>query len=281
MTKKFLGLIASGAALVLLAGCAGNTDAGAGDGELKTTTEGTLTVGISPDFPPMEYIDGDDLVGSDVELITEVADRLGLKVKFEQQKFDQLINSVRTDRVDIIISGMSDTVERQKTLDFIDYYNSQGRFYTTAEQVSDFTEPSDVCGSTVAVSKLTDYYAEVEKFSKKVCEDEGKPAVSLVGTDSGAAARLQLDQGRAQLAVQGAENLAFFEVEQPGQYVIVLDPLIEQPFAAGVRKGNTALAEAVRDALQDLYDDGTTEEILTKFGIPDGLREPAINEVTE
>lgn len=283
MNKKFVSILAAGAAIAMLAGCsASSTDkTPAADGELTTISKGTLTVGLSPDFPPMEYLDGDKLIGSDVELITAVAEDLGLKVKFEQQKFDQLINSVRTDRVDLVISGMSDTVERQKTLDFIDYYSSTGRFYTTPELAEKFTKQTDACGASIAVSTKTDYYPALQKFSKETCEDAGKPAVNIVGTDSGAAARLQLDQGRAQLAVQGAENLAYFEKTEPGKYSIVLDALIEQPFAASVRKGNTALAEAVRDSLQKLHDNGTTEEILTKYGIAGGLREPAINEVTE
>lgn len=256
----------------------------AGDGSTAAVTtikQGVLTVGISPDFPPMEYLEGQNLVGSDVEMITEVAKRLGLTVEFDQQKFDQLINSVRTDRVDLVISGMSDTVERQKTLDFVDYYNSLGRFYTLSDKASKFSTAGDVCGVAVAVSSKTDYYPALQQFSKDTCESAGKPAVNIVQTDSGAAARLQLEQGRAELAVQGAENLAYFEKTDAGKYEIVLDALTDQPFAIGVRKGNMQLAEAVRDKLEAMYDDGTAEDILTKHGIPDGLRAPAINEVKE
>lgn len=279
-SKKLHGLVAVGASVALLAAC-GPSAEGSNDDELTTIEEGTLTVGLSPDFPPMEYLDGDKLVGSDVELITEVAERMGLEAKFEQQKFDQLINSARTDRVDIVISGMSDSVERQKTLELIDYYSSTGRFYTTPEQAEEFKEATDICGTSVAVSTKTDYYPALQEYDKKQCTDAGKPAIKIVGADSGAAARLQLDQGRAQLAVQGAENLAYFEEKDPGKYRIVLDTLIDQPFAAAVKKGNMPLAEEVRDTLQELYDDGSTEKILKKYGIADGLREPAINEVNE
>lgn len=279
MKQKILGVIAVGAVLAFAGGCATAGGGEAEDGEFSTIVDGTLTVGLSPDFPPMEYMDGETLIGSDVDLITAAAERMGLEVAFEHQKFDQLINSVRTDRVDIVISGMSDTVERQKTLDFIDYYSSTGRFYTLPDQASEFGAETDVCGAAVAVSTKTDYFPALQRFSADVCEAADLPPVNIVGADSGAAARLQLDQGRAELAVQGAENLAYFEQQEPGKYEIVLDVLIDQPFAAAVRKGNTELAEAVSDAFQELYDDGTTEEILTEYGIEQGLREPAINEV--
>ncbi|MGO1948304.1 MAG: ABC transporter substrate-binding protein [Mycobacteriaceae bacterium] len=280
--RKPLAVLATCTVTALsLAGCVIQPDYGTEDGEVRTIEDDVLTVGLSPDFPPLEYLENGELIGSDVDLITEAADRMDLRVEFEHSKFDQLINSVRTDRVDIVISGMSDTVERQKTLEFVDYYTTQARFYTTPDQSGQFTTPEDVCGNSVAVSTKTDYYPELQTFNTDVCTDNGNPALKIVGTDSGAAARLQLDQGRAQLAVQGGENLAYFEQEEPGKYQIVLDQLMDQPFAAAVNKGNMALAEAVRDAFQEMYDDGTTEAILDEWDLTDGLREPVVNEVTE
>ncbi|WP_347345323.1 transporter substrate-binding domain-containing protein [Microbacterium sp.] len=285
--KTLLKVAAAGAAIALLAGCSspaggdGDKPADGGDAGLTTIVDGTLTVGLSPDFPPMEYLDGDKLVGADVDIMTEVAKRLELDVAFEHQKFDQLINSVRTDRVDVVVSGMSDTVERQKTLDFVDYYSSTGRFYTTPALAGDFTKAEDACGASVAVSTKTDYYPALQKFSADVCEAKGHDPIEIVGTDSGAAARLQLEQGRAQLAVQGAENLAYFNQQTPDTYIIVLDVLNEQPFGAAVRKGNTALAEAIRDVLQEMHDDGSMADILATYGLEAGLREPEINGVTE
>lgn len=251
------------------------------DGEIHTVKDDVLTVGLSPDFPPLEYLEDDKLIGSDVDLIREAADRMGYRIKFEEQKFDQLINSIRTNRVDLVISGLSDTVERQKTLEFVDYYNTKARFYTLPGKAADFTGDADVCGRSVAVSTKTDYFPALKNFNERVCTGAGKRALSIVGTDSGAAARLQLDQGRADLAIQGGENLVYFEQEDPGKYKVVLGPLMEQPFAAAVRKGNMPLAEGLQETLQDMHDDGTTEDILDRYGLVDGLREPVINEVTE
>lgn len=279
--RKTLAL--TGAALVLtatLTGC-GSSSAGAGAGD--TIEDGTLTVGLSPDFPPMEYLDEDSkkLVGADVDLVNELAKRLDLEVKFEQQKFDQLINSVRTERVDIIFSGMSDTVERQKTVDFIDYYNSIGRFYTTGANASKYASDDKFCGTNIAVSEKTDYYMKLQEFSKDTCEGAGLEPVKIIATDSGSAARLQLDQGRADLAIQGAENLGFFEKQNPGKYVMVGNSVTELPFGAAVQKDNSALAEKVEKTFQEMYDDGTTEKILAEYGIEAGLMEPEINGVTE
>ena len=268
-----LGLSACSGAIV------GNQTAA--DSKVKTIQSGVLTVGLSPDFPPMEYLNPSDdkLVGVDVDLVTELSKRLGLKVNFVQQKFDQLISSVRTNRVDIVFSGMSDTVDRQKTLDFIDYFNSQGRFYTTASHAKEFTKDTDACGTSVAVSSVTDYYPALQHFSKTVCVDAGHPAVNIVATDSGAAARLQLDQGRALLAIQGAENLVYFNKQSPGKYPEVLSPVNQTPYGAAFAKGNTALENKVLAQLKAMVDDGTMKKILETGGVAYGLRAPAINGV--
>ncbi|WP_332603716.1 ABC transporter substrate-binding protein [Arthrobacter sp. S2(2024)] len=281
-TTKFIGFVAAAATIALLAGC--STSAAGGSPSTKeaasTIAKGTLTVGLSPDFPPMEYLDGDKLVGAEPEVIAEVANRMGLKISFVQQKYDQLMNSVRTGRVDVLVSGVSDNVDRQKTLDMVDYYDSTARFFTTPNQTGNFKQDTDVCGATVAVASNDDYYPAVLEHSKKVCESAGKPAIKVQGTDSGATARLQLEQGRAALAVQGAENIAFFKQKTPGKYEIVLGVLLKQPFSVALKKGNTPLAQEVQKAIQSMYDDGTLEKILTKYGIKDGLRKPVINEVT-
>lgn len=251
------------------------------DAKVKTIKDGVLTVGLSPDFPPMEYLDpkSSALTGADVEIATELAKRLGLKVDFVQQKFDQLINSVRTNRVDVAMSGLSDTLERQKTLDFVDYFTSQGRFYTTGAQADSFQKDTDVCGKAVAVSSVTDYYPALQAFSKKVCTDAGLAAVDIVATDSGAAARLQLDQGRAPLAIQGGENLAYFEKQTPGKYPVVLSAVNESPYGIAFAKGNTALEKKVVAALEAMKSDGSTKRILDSFGVGYGVRAPEINGV--
>lgn len=283
MKKKLISLIAATAAATLLAGCGSSAtpapDASAGG--VKTITAGTLTVGLSPDYPPMEYLDGDKLIGADVDLITEVAKRMGKEVKFEQQKFDQIINSVRTERVDLAISGMSDTLERQQTLEFVDYFLATGRFYTLPELAGEFTKDTDICGKAVALSTKTDYYPALQKLNTELCEGAGLAPIEIVGADSGAAARLQLDQGRAQLAVQGASNLAYFEARTPGKYQIVLGILNEEMYGISVKKGNTALAEALLATLTEMYNDGTTATILTKWGLGDNILEPVINGVKE
>jgi polar amino acid transport system substrate-binding protein len=258
-------------------------EAGAGTGGLPATIakSGVLRVGMSPDFPPMEYKDDqtDQTVGMDVDLANAVAEELGVRVERVESPFDQLLNSVATGRVDVVMSGISDTTERQKTVSFVDYFMSQGRFYTVRPKAGGYTEQTSVCGKSVAVSSKTDYYDQIATLSETVCQSAGLPEIRRLGTDSGAAARLQIEQGRADLAVQGGENLAYLEKTEPGKYVRVLDPLPGTPFGAVVAKDDTALAEALKGAFEKLQADGEYDEILGHWGLDYGKMAPVINGV--
>ncbi|MEU9796614.1 ABC transporter substrate-binding protein [Streptomyces sparsogenes] len=279
---KPLPLLAVGT--VLLASACGTGGAASGSSSKNglpaaVAQSGTLRVGMSPDFPPMEYVDEKTkkVVGVDVELVNALAKQLGVKVQIIQQSFDQLLNSVQTGRVDLVMSGLSDTAERQKTVDFVDYFGSQGRFYTLQSNAAKYTQPSAACGRTLAVSKKTDYYQQAVDFDKKYCSGAGKAAIKMLPTDSGSAARLQLEQGRAELAIQGAENLTYFEKQDPGTYEPVLSPLKSTPFGIVTKKGDSKMSGAVLKAMNALVKNGTYKRILTKNGMKYAIITPALN----
>ncbi|MHC6223032.1 ABC transporter substrate-binding protein [Arthrobacter sp. MMS24-S77] len=241
---------------------------------------GKLRIGLSPDFPPMEFRDNaKNLAGLDIELQQKLGEALGVKVEVVESPFDQLINSAQTGRVDVVMSGISDTLERQKTADFVDYFKSQGRLYTSGSRAGEFTKQQDACGKKLAVSGKTDYFEQVKALSKTLCTDKGLPEISILPTDSGAAARLQIDQGRVDLAVQGAENLAYFDKTEPGKYKAVLDSLPAKPFGILAKKGNTQLVNAIQDALNKVKANGDYQKILDKWGLGYGSMTPEVNGV--
>ncbi|MFJ5955855.1 ABC transporter substrate-binding protein [Paenarthrobacter sp. NPDC092416] len=258
------------------------TEAAAGTTGLPQTIKdaGKIRIGLSPDFPPMEFRDSDKkLSGVDIDLQQKLGEVLGVEIEVVESPFDQLINSVQTGRVDLVMSGISDTAERQKTADFVDYFKSQGSLYTSGARAGEFTKQSDICGKKLAVSGKTDYFEQVKTLSKTVCTDNGLPELSILPTDSGAAARLQIEQGRVDLAAQGGENLAYFAKTEPGKYAAVLDPLPAKPFGVLMQKDNTQLANAVKDAFAKIIESGDYQKILDKWGVGYGAMTPEINGV--
>src|SRR5947209_10021664 len=86
-------------------------------------TPGTLTVGSDTTYPPLEYIDTttNKATGFDVELITAIAQRMGLKVNVVTRKFDTIIDDLSNKRVDVVISDVTINPGRQKKADFVPY----------------------------------------------------------------------------------------------------------------------------------------------------------------
>ena len=136
--KKIIATILS--ILTLICCCAGCTNSGNNtdatqytisgkfkDSTVTTVTEGKLTVAISPDFAPMEFVDptktGQDMyVGFDVTLAHYIADSLGLELVIMPLSFDASQTAVYTGTVDMSISGYSWTEDRAEKFNLSDYY---------------------------------------------------------------------------------------------------------------------------------------------------------------
>ena len=136
--KKIIALaLAAVLALSLLAGCGATGKSEAVSlytvtGNFKnvkvpTVTEGKLTVAVSPDFAPMEFVDptktGNDMyVGFDLTLANYIADELGLELVIMPMSFDACQTAVYTGAVDMSISGYSWTEDREANYNLSTYY---------------------------------------------------------------------------------------------------------------------------------------------------------------
>ena len=136
--KKIIALaLATLLALSLFAGCAASGKAGSDalytvtgkykDTKVTTITEGKLTVAVSPDFAPMEFVDptktGNDMyVGFDLTLANYIADELGLELVIMPMDFSACQTAVYTGAVDMSISGYSWSEKREANYNLSDYY---------------------------------------------------------------------------------------------------------------------------------------------------------------
>ena len=87
-----------------------------------TIKSGTLTVGSDTTWKPMEYIEGDKIVGFDVDLTQAIADKLGLKLDYQSTAWDGLFPALIAHKFDMAISSITITDERKKEMDFSDPY---------------------------------------------------------------------------------------------------------------------------------------------------------------
>ncbi len=258
--------------------------AGAADPAIKLPAaikaKGQITVGVNGIFPPMEFKNpgSDELTGFDVELAQAIGKTMNVKVVFDDQKFDQLLPSVTTGRVDFVISGLSDSAVRRKTFDFIDYFNSGTQAYTTKTFAKTITSLESLSGKTLALSASTDYMATMQKWSQQNLEAKGKPGIKFLPVDSEATSRLQMVQGRAQASAISPEVFGWLEKQNPGQFIPVGPILAPDPYGICFKKDQTELRDAVHAALQRLLKNGTYKKLLAKWELSrSAVAEPLIN----
>lgn len=151
--KKLLLGLAGIFALTSLAACSSSTNT-----LDKVKNKGTLTVALNPHFAPFEFKtiqDGKDTIaGADIEIAKAIGDELGVKVKFSEMSFDNVLASVQSGKADIAISGISATKERQKIFDFSDtYYDSETVLLVKKDATETYKQISDFSKKSIVVQK--------------------------------------------------------------------------------------------------------------------------------
>ncbi|MCJ8140852.1 ABC transporter substrate-binding protein [Falsirhodobacter halotolerans] len=227
---------------------------------------GTLRIANTPNYPPLEFKDPatNTLTGFDIDLGTALAETLGVTPSWQETSFSAMLSALQTDRVDMIMSGMSDLPDRHDSATFVDYLRSGPQFFVRAEDAAGFASVADVCGKKVGASRRTSYPAEIEKWSAENCADT---PVTFIGTDGSADARTQLRQGRIDVAVQGNETLPYVMDQEPDTYSIVGEPFTYQLIGMALPKDQTEFHEAVVTALEGLMEDGTYGDLLEKWNL--------------
>lgn len=230
-----------------------------------------ITAAIVSNYPPMEFKDPATakLTGFDVDLGEALAAKLGTTIKWEETSFDQMLSSLATGRVDIILSGMTDIPARRDAVKFIDYLKTGPQFYTMKERAAEFASMAALCGKKVGASRRTSFPGEITKWSDDNCVKAGKPPIAVSGTDGSADARTQLRQGRLDAAVQGGETLPYLMGQEPNTYFPIGKAFVFQYMGLAVPRKNDALVAELSDAMNKLIADGTYAKIAAKWGLQD------------
>ena len=174
--KKIISIaLAAMLALSLFAGCGAAAPAAPAPeaaATFKTVTPGKMTVAISPDFAPMEFVDptksGQDMyVGFDVTLANYIADKLGLELVIMPMSFDACQTAVYTGTVDMSISGYSWTEDREANYNLSNYYyagenENEQVLITLAANGDKFATAEALAGAKVGAQNASLQYALVE-----------------------------------------------------------------------------------------------------------------------
>ncbi|WP_439397566.1 transporter substrate-binding domain-containing protein [Bradyrhizobium sp. PMVTL-01] len=225
-------------------------------------------------FPPFAYKDPQtgEFAGFDRDIFEAMAKKVGATVKWEFFDWKDLVSfaPLKTGRVDLYGGGgiQGDPKRRELGVNFIDYvYDPYVLFVLKAN--ADLTKaPEALCGKRVVTYRGSPGTTTVvNKWSEEVCTKAGKPSLVQVEISGGTPmAKLELQQGRVDIAVSGAGTVAYSNLSEGDIYATVPRTLARAVW--GMAFLNRELGESLQKALNELIADGTYAELLKKWHLP-------------
>jgi polar amino acid transport system substrate-binding protein len=204
---------------------------------------------------------------------------MGLGVKLINSNFETIIPGIAAGRYDLGASSFTDTREREKTVDFVDYFQAGISFYARSSSNPGVNSVAGLCGKTVAVEKGTTEQEESEKQSK-VCTKEGKKAVAVLSFPGQNPVNLAVASGRAELGMADSPVVAYQVKQSGGQFKVLCKCYGFAPYGIAVPK-KSGMTTPILAALKELMANGTYTQILTRWGIQSGaISAPKINGAT-
>ncbi|EON93058.1 glutamine ABC transporter, periplasmic glutamine-binding protein [Marinobacter lipolyticus SM19] len=224
-----------------------------------TVSAETLKVVTDPSFVPFEMMDQEtgEMIGFDMEIIREVADRAGFEIDLNTMDFNGIIPALQTGNVDIAIAGITITEERQQIVDFSDPYYDSGLRILVREDNDSVEAMEDLNGQKIGTKIGSTSY---DYLTRTLDQNDG------VTPYPGSSDMYMALMSRAVDAVfYDAPNVGYFASTKGKGKVKTVGPLYEgQQYGIALKKGSEWLDE-VNAALASIKEDGTYKEIYEKW----------------
>jgi polar amino acid transport system substrate-binding protein len=234
----------------------------------STITPGVLTVGSDTTYPPQEYIDPTThkATGFDVDLITAIAQRLGLQVHIVSTRFDTIIDDLVAKRFDIVISAVTITSDRQKKVDFVPYLTAGESLLVQKGNPKNIKSTDDLCGLAVGVQGGTIEQGVLQSSSDN-CSEQDKPAIKMIVLQDQTAVIGLLAHNRVVATYQDSPVTDYYIKQKPGQFEVGGSVVFAGPEGIAVRKNDPSMFNAIQTAYHQLKSAGTYHQLILKWGL--------------
>lgn len=246
--KKFIALaLCAIMTLTMFTGC------GAKGKTLEEVKEaGKLVIATSPDFPPFETLEGDKVVGIEVDIMNLICKELGVELEIVQMDFDTVLVGIQSAKYDCGMSGITANDERKENMLFtVPYYEAAQ--VIVVKEGSDIKGKADLEGKSVSVQTGT-------------TADEGckKAGYNVQAFNANADAKAALTTGKVDAWV--VDNLTAIQMVEEGDGLVILEEeMTTEPYAFAFAFGSEDLVAEIDKILTKLIDDGTVEEIFANY----------------
>lgn len=217
---------------------------------------GELVLGTSADYPPYEFhalIDGkDEVVGFEIDIAKKIADELGVELVIKEMDFSNLLSSLSTGMVDIVLSAMNPLPERLEEANFSDvYYEASFSALIREDDMDIIKSVEDLNGKHIGVQMGTTQEAIAESYSDNLLSIAQNPDLVMnLKTDKVDCVLMETPVAKSFVTVNEGLALAS-EIE------IVDD---SSGVAAAMQKGNDELTEKVNEIIAKLIEDGSIDK---------------------
>lgn len=220
----------------------------------------TLVVATDATWPPMEYINTDqEIVGFDIDFMNAVADAAGFNVEFQNTAWDGIFAGLANGDYDAVISSVTITDERKRTMDFSTPYINAGQVLIVRKDApASWTTLDDLAGKSVGAQIGTTGSIEIQ--NNKGTELRTYDEIGLAIED--------LAQGRIAGVVADTPIAADFVLQNENYKAtlkIVGEPFTDEYYGVAVKKGNSDVLALINKGLEVVLNDGTVEEIQDKW----------------
>jgi polar amino acid transport system substrate-binding protein len=237
-------------------------------------TSGALTFGTNFGYPPMEELIGKSATiqsGADIEIGRAIAAKMGLRAVFINiTDFGVIITGLQSHHYDAIISSMSISPERQKTLDFVPYFNAGQSIVVQKGNPLHIKALADLSGKTISVQSGTVELASAQA-ENAVLKKQGKPQITIKNYGEDPVAMQQLTNGRTVAWLTDYPVAVYNSTQYPDKFEIAGQQWGATPYGIAVNKSDTALLKAITAAFNIVKSDGEYAKILAKYHLKQGF----------
>ncbi|UOE94886.1 basic amino acid ABC transporter substrate-binding protein [Alkalihalobacillus sp. LMS39] len=251
---KPFNLAAVAMSCMLLAAC--------GTSEGTSGTDKPIVVGTEATFAPFEYMDKGEIVGFDVDLLDAVLSEAGIEYELKNVGWDPIFIMIENGEIDMAVSGITITEDRQQTYDFSSPY-FESTHMVAFKEGADITSANDIVGKNIGVQISTTGQIAAEKIVGENHSDISK-------FDSTALAFLALDQGNVDVVVTDNVVVNEYVKNNPNSGVTGIEDTenFEAEYYGFLFKKENDLREEVNAAFKTILENGTYSEIYEEwFGV--------------
>ncbi len=256
------------AMLAVFAGCSSSSDTNSGtvdsgtaqDNSLQNVLDkGTLVLGLDDSFPPMGFRDeNNNIVGFDIDVATEVANRMGVELKLQPIEWSTKEMELNTGSVDCLWNGLSIDDERKQAMDLSEPYMTN-RMVLVVLNDSEYTDQASLAGKTIGVQNGS----TAEKILEE--SDFAKTIGNTIGFKDNVTAFMDLETKGIDAIFMDEVVANYAITSQNKDFKVLEDGLTEEEYAVGFKKGNTALKNEVQKYIDEMKADGTMTQISEKW----------------